>query len=309
MTILLLALAALAIRYRDILNMEAIERWTLEAGAWAPVVFMLAYAVSTVLFVPAIPITLAGGALFGPLWGTVYNLVGATAGAMLAFGVSKYLASEWVRRVMGGRLKKLYDGVEAEGWEFVAFTRLVPVFPFNALNYALGLTPIKFTHYAVATFIFMLPGSFAYTYVGYAGKEAFTDSQGTLQKILIAIGIVALAAFLSRIVRKLREKAPFDVKKLKRMLDGGEPMTVVDVRDAGDFAQGHVPGALNIPLAQVEGELRDIAVAGKKVAFICKTDLKSTKAAKVASKMGVDSVAVTGGMESWMKLKFPVEKW
>lgn len=308
LAVLLIALAALAIRYRDVLSMEAIERWTLEAGPWAPVVFMLAYAVSTVLFVPAIPITLAGGALFGPLWGTVYNLLGATIGAMLAFAVSKYLASEWVRRMMGGRLKKLYDGVEAEGWEFVAFTRLVPVFPFNALNYALGLTPIRFTHYAVATFIFMLPGSFAYTYVGYAGKEAFTDGQGTLQKILIAIGIVALAAFLSRIVRKLREKAPFDVKKLKQMLDRGEPVIVVDVRDAGDFAQGHVRGALNIPLAQVEGELRDIALAGKKIVFICKTDRKSSKAVEVAAKIGVESVAVTGGMESWTKLKFPLER-
>jgi len=309
LTILLMAVAALAIRYRDVLSMQAIERWTLEAGAWGPIVFMLAYAVSTVLFVPAIPITLAGGALFGPLWGTVYNLVGATIGAMLAFAVSKYLASGWVRRMMGGRLKKLYDGVEAEGWEFVAFTRLVPVFPFNALNYALGLTPIKFTHYTVATFIFMLPGAFAYTYVGYAGKEAFTDSEGTLQKILIAIGIMALAAFLSRIVHKLRENASFDVKKLKRMLDRGEPVIVVDVRDAGDFAQGHVPGALNIPLAQIEGRLHDIAVAGKKAVFICKTDRKSAKAVEAASEMGVDSEAVMGGMESWTKLGFPVEKW
>jgi rhodanese-related sulfurtransferase len=210
--------------------------------------------------------------------------------------------------MMGGRLKKLYDGVEAEGWEFVAFTRLVPIFPFNALNYALGLTPIKFAHYAVATFIFMLPGSFAYTYVGYAGKEAFTDSEGALQKILIAVGLVAFAVFLARIVRKMRASAPLDTKKLKRMLDGGDPVIVVDVRDAGDFAQGHIPGALNIPLAQIEGTLHDIPAEGKKIAFICKTDHKSSKAVEIASKMGVDSEAVKGGMGSWTKLGFPVEK-
>lgn len=307
LTVLLVAAIGLAIRYRNALGMESIERWTLEAGAWAPAVFMLAYAVSTVLFIPAVPITLAGGALFGPLWGTVYNLLGATAGAMLAFAVSKYLVSGWVRRMMGGRLKKLYDGVEAEGWEFVAFTRLVPVIPFNALNYALGLTPIKFTHYAVATFIFMLPGAFAYTYVGYAGKEAFTDGEGVLQKILIAVGLVVFAVFLARIVRKMRENGSLDAKGLKHMLDAGGAVIVVDVRDAGDFAQGHVPGALNIPLAQVEGRLHDIALAGKKVAFICKTDRKSAKAVEAASKMGVDSEVVKGGMESWAKLDFPVE--
>lgn len=306
--VLIVALGALAIHYRGVLSMQTIERWTLEAGAWAPAVFMLAYAVSTVLFIPAVPITLAGGALFGPFWGTVYNLIGATIGAILAFAVSKYLASGWVRRMMGGRLKKLYDGVEAEGWKFVAFTRLVPVIPFNALNYALGLTPIKFSHYAVATLVFMLPGAFAYTYVGYAGKEAFTDGEGSLHKILIAIGLVALAVFLTRIVRKVRETAPLDARELKRMLDDGEPVVVVDVRDAGDFAAGHVPGALSVPLAEIEKRLSDITADGKKIAFICKTDRKSSKAAETALKVGVRSGVVKGGMELWTKLNFPVEK-
>ncbi|MBF0292426.1 MAG: VTT domain-containing protein [Nitrospinae bacterium] len=308
LTILLLAATALAIRYRDVLSMESIQRWTLEAGAWAPAVFILAYAVSTVLFIPATPISLAGGALFGPVWGTVYNLLGATVGAMLAFAVSKYLASEWVRRMMGGRLKKLYEGVEAEGWEFVAFTRLVPVFPFNALNYALGLTPVKFTHYTVATFVFMLPSSIVFTYVGYAGKEALADSEGALQKILIALGLVVFAVFLARIVRKMRENALLDANGLKQLLEGSKPLIVVDVRDEGDFAQGHVPGAMNIPLAQVEGRLQEIAPDGKKIAFICKTDRKSSKAAEVALKGGVDAEAVKGGMELWKKLNFPVEK-
>lgn len=308
LTVLLLVMGALAIRYRDMLSMESIQQWTLEAGAWAPAVFMLAYAVSTVLFIPAIPITLAGGALFGPVWGTVYNLLGATVGAMLAFAVSKYFVSGWVRRMMGGRLKKLYDGVEAEGWEFVAFTRLVPVFPFNALNYALGLTPIKFSHYAIATFVFMLPGAFAYTYVGYAGKEAFTDSEGALQKVLIAVGLVAFAVFLTRIVRKIRENHSLDAVALKHMLDDGAPVIVVDVRDEGDFAQGHVPGALNIPLAQVEARLHEITADGKKIAFICKTDRKSSKAVEAVSKMGVHSEVVKGGMDLWAKMGFPVEK-
>lgn len=83
------------------------------------------------LFLPGSVLTLAGGALFGPAWGTLYNLVGATLGATLAFLVARYLASHWVQARIesgaGGRVDRLVKGVEAEGWRFVAFTRMVPL--------------------------------------------------------------------------------------------------------------------------------------------------------------------------------------
>jgi len=92
------------------------------------------YVAVTVLLLPGSILGLAGGALFGPAWGTVYTLVGATIGATLAFLVARYVASDWVAAKAGGRVKQVIDGVEAEGWRFVAFTRLVPLFPFNLLN-------------------------------------------------------------------------------------------------------------------------------------------------------------------------------
>ena len=145
------------------------------AGMAGPLLFMVLYALATVLFLPGSVLTLAGGALFGPLWGTFYNLTGATLGAAFAFLVARYLASDWVQARVGtgtdGRVGRLVKGVEAEGWRFVAFTRLVPLFPFNLLNYALGLTRIPFLQYLVATYFCMLPGAVAYTYLGYAGEE------------------------------------------------------------------------------------------------------------------------------------------
>ena len=82
------------------------------------------------------------GALFGPLWGTVVNLVGGTLGAALAFLAARYLAADWVARRAGGRLRQVVEGVEAEGWRFVALVRLVPLIPFNLAKYALGLRRI-----------------------------------------------------------------------------------------------------------------------------------------------------------------------
>ncbi|HEY9148095.1 MAG TPA: TVP38/TMEM64 family protein, partial [Gammaproteobacteria bacterium] len=157
---LVIAAIAVAVSYRDQLSPAALEQWVANAGMAGPLLFMLIYALGTVLFLPGSVLTLAGGAIFGPVWGTLYNLSGATLGATLAFLIARYLAADWVERKSGGKLKQIKNGVEGEGWRFVAFVRLVPLFPFNVLNYALGLTRIRLWHYLLATYVCMLPGAF-----------------------------------------------------------------------------------------------------------------------------------------------------
>ena len=205
---LLLAVAiAVAVVYRDHLDASSLQAFVQDAGAWGPLLFMLVYVLATVLFLPGSVLTLAGGALFGPVMGTFYNLTGATVGALLAFLISRYLASDWVEKKTGGRLKQLVSGVESEGWRFVAFVRLVPVFPFNVLNYALGLTKIPIVHYALASYVCMLPGTIAYTWLGYAAKQAVGgDAEPTqlIQTISIAVALVAMVAFLPRFIRRFR---------------------------------------------------------------------------------------------------------
>jgi uncharacterized membrane protein YdjX (TVP38/TMEM64 family) len=104
-----------AIMQRDQFSAAALEQWVENAGLWAPVAFMALYAVAAVPFLPGSVLTLAGGALFGPLWGTFYSLTGATVGATLAFLIARHLASDRVVRKSGGRLKQLIEGMEAEG--------------------------------------------------------------------------------------------------------------------------------------------------------------------------------------------------
>ncbi len=206
---LVLALGiGLALVYRDELEPAVLEDWVGSAGAAAPWLFMAVYALATVLFLPGSLLTLAGGALFGPLWGTLYNLSGATLGAALAFLAARYLAADWVRGRSQGLLGRLADGVAAEGWRFVAFTRLVPLFPFNLLNYALGLTRIPFLSYLAATFLFMLPGALAYTWLGFAGREALAGGDGLVRNGVIALSLLAAVAFLPRFVKRLRSGEP-----------------------------------------------------------------------------------------------------
>ena len=145
LVLVLVSAIAVAIYYRDSFDITLIEHWLEQAGWWAPVVFVAVYALATVLFLPGSIITLAGGVLFGPILGVVYNLTGACIGASLSFLIARYLASDIVSQRSGGRVKQLINGVEAEGWRFVAFVRLVPLFPFNLLNYALGADENSFS--------------------------------------------------------------------------------------------------------------------------------------------------------------------
>ncbi|MGB8145427.1 MAG: VTT domain-containing protein, partial [Chromatiaceae bacterium] len=295
---LLLALAlaagiALALIYREHLDAAALTDWVAAAGAAGPLVFLAVYALATVLFLPGSLLTLAGGALFGPVWGTVYNLTGATLGAALAFLIARYLAADWVQARAGGIGKRLVQGVEAEGWRFVAFTRLVPLFPFNLLNYALGLTRIPFLHYLIATYVCMVPGALAYTWLGYAGREAAGGGEGLIQKGLIALALLAGLAFLPRLIARLRQGPSMQVTELKSRLDAGPPLLVLDVRTAADFDgdQGHISGALNLPLEDLPSRLDVLGTDPERpLALICRTDRRSANAATLLAQHGIARV-------------------
>ena len=239
---LLATAIAAAFYHARLLDPALVRELATQAGDSAPFLFVAGYALATVLFLPGSVLTIAGGALFGPVAGTLYSLTGATLGATLAFLAARYLASDWVARSTGGRLAEFVKGVEAEGWRFVAFVRLVPLLPFNALNYALGLTRIPVGQYVIASYLAMLPGAAAYTYLGYAGREAFAGSDALMRHGLIALALLAAALFLPRLARRLRPApahATTDVSTLEQRLAGGNDVTVVDVR--GPSSAGSEP--------------------------------------------------------------------
>ena len=201
--VLVAGLAAFAAN-REALRMDSLTAWVAGFGLLAPVVFIAMRSIGAVFFVPASLLAITAGVLFGPVWGAVYNLLASVTGAVLAFLIARYLARDWVAARLGGRTKTLVEGVEAEGWRFVAFVRLVPLFPYNLLNYALGATAIKFSHFVFASAVFMIPGDIAYTYIGYAGREAIAGREGSIKIALIALALLAVIGFLPRLIRRLR---------------------------------------------------------------------------------------------------------
>jgi uncharacterized membrane protein YdjX (TVP38/TMEM64 family) len=229
LTLLLAGMTGWAIFHRDQINLATLDAWLASLGPWAPIGYVILFALATVAFVPGVVFSLAGGALFGPLWGSLWNLTGATLGAILAFLVARYIAGDWVARKTGGLLKRLIDGIDTEGWRFVAFVRLVPLFPFNLSNYALGLTRIPLHHYVIPTLVCMVPGAVAYTWLGYAGRGALSGDTGAVRYGLLGLGLLAAIALLPRLIGRLRRSfAWIGVNELKRRLDCGDAVAVID---------------------------------------------------------------------------------
>jgi uncharacterized membrane protein YdjX (TVP38/TMEM64 family) len=197
---------ALWVVYREQLSPERVEAWIGSLGIWGPLVYILAYLAAPSLFFPGAVITLAGGALFGPVWGTLYVVIGSVGGATAAFLVARYLAGEWVERKASGMLRQVKEGVEAEGWRFVAFVRLVPLFPFNLLNYVLGLTRVRLRTYVLTSAVCMFPGTVGYVYLGYVGREVAAGGADRLGKVLWGIGVFAALVFIPVMVRHWRAR-------------------------------------------------------------------------------------------------------
>jgi len=309
---LLAAIAWLAF-HRELFAPGTLEHELQRFGRWAPILFVGLYALSTVLFIPGSAVTVVGGALFGPIWGTLWNLIGATLGATLAFVTARYVASDWVSGRAGERLARLIRGVEEEGWRFVAFIRLVPLFPFNLVNYAFGLTRIGLGEYVLASLVCMVPGAIAYTYLGYAGREAAAGSAGTVRNGFIALGLLATVAFLPRLTRGLRAPREFiDTPELKRRLERVPQTVVIDVRGQDEFdgPLGHISGARNITLSDLPSELQSLSpLKEMPLVLVCKTDKRSAKAARLLRDAGFERVSVLrGGMEGWQRSGYSVER-
>lgn len=181
----------------------AILDWINTLGLWAPVFFLLLYCLASILFLPTLALTLAGGALFGPILGTLINLFGATLGAACAFSISRHMIFDWLISKQNTRVNILIAGVDRQGWQFVAILRLMPVVPFSFVNYGLGITRIKFSHYLIATAIFLIPVEIAFTYCGYIGMDilAHPESFYKSTSLILLICLVFLLILYIRLRR------------------------------------------------------------------------------------------------------------
>lgn len=196
---------------------QPFAQWVDGLGFWGPLVFVLAYAAAVVAFVPASLLTLGAGAIFGVVWGVIYVFVAATIGAGLSFLVARYVARAAVEKRLATNEKIIAvdRAVAAEGRKIVFLLRLVPIIPFNALNYGLGLTRVSFADYLVGS-IGMIPMTLVYVYSGkVAGDVAelasgASVSQGAGYYAFLGLGLaatIAVTVVVTRIARRALAEA------------------------------------------------------------------------------------------------------
>jgi len=187
--------------------------WIEARGVIGVLVFVGTYVTATVLFIPGSLLTLGAGFLFGVVWGTIWVSIGSTIGAFFAFLVGRYLMRGWVEHRIAGnaRFRAIDEAVGREGGKIVFLSRLSPIFPFNMLNYAYGLTRISAAQYVLASWIGMLPGTVMYVYLGSLAANLATlgrtdGERGPLQWALYGVGFVATVA-VTVVVTRLARRA------------------------------------------------------------------------------------------------------
>ena len=210
-----LSLAGIAIAAILLLRVLPLDRligiaqvWTDGLGAIGPVALGVIYVVAALLFVPGSLLTLAAGAIYGLVLGTVIVSIAATTSAALAFLIARYAARDRVRRLVAQspRLAAVDRAIGAEGWKIVALLRLSPAVPFNLQNYLYGVTAVRFWPAVGASWLAMLPGTFMFVYLGSIGRTAAAGAATTpIEWALRAIGLVATVAvtvYVARLARR-----------------------------------------------------------------------------------------------------------
>ena len=182
---------------REILTAERLKALLGASGIWAPLAFVLIYAVGVCLFIPGTLLTTLGAAIFGAYWGFIYVWVAAMLGATGAFLIGRYLGREFAASLIGDRLKKYDDGIERNGFATVLYLRLV-YFPFTAMNFGMGLTKVGFKDYLWGTGLGILVGTFIFTFFVGTIKEVWASGQWAkllTWKVFFSLGLFVFSLF------------------------------------------------------------------------------------------------------------------
>jgi uncharacterized membrane protein YdjX (TVP38/TMEM64 family) len=192
------------------LTIEELSRLLDRAGIWAPIAYVVVYAVGVCLFLPGTLLTGLGAAIFGPYWGFLYVWIGAMLGASAAFVIGRTLGRDFAASLVGDRLKKYDDAIERNGFATVLYLRLV-YFPFTPMNFGMGITKVRFWDYFFGTGLGIIVGTFIFTFFIGTVKEIWASGNwGELIsfQVFLSIALFIFSLFIPKIIKKIKGEDP-----------------------------------------------------------------------------------------------------
>jgi uncharacterized membrane protein YdjX (TVP38/TMEM64 family) len=207
--VVFIILAIILIRFTPVktyLTADALGSFLETAGLWAPILYMVIYAVGVCLFLPGTLLTGLGAAIFGAYWGFLYVWIGAMMGASAAFFIGRTLGREFAASLIGEKLKKYDDAIERNGFATVLYLRLV-YFPFTPMNFGMGLTKVRFRDYVAGTGLGIIVGTFIFTFFIGTLKDVWaSENWGELIsfKVFFSIGLFIFSFFIPIIIKRIK---------------------------------------------------------------------------------------------------------
>ncbi len=198
----IIVVAAILFFYRDVLNVDAMLELlnSIKSSPYAPIVFVFLYAISVTLIFPASALTLISAPLFGFWWGLILTIIASNIGCHLSYFLAKFLGEDFIlKRIKAGSfLEDATKKAKENGLVFMLYARLIPAFPFAAVNYLSGIIGIKYRHYAIATFFGMLPGSIVYVYLGHSAANIKDNPLAFIVSIVILILFTVVLLYIKK---------------------------------------------------------------------------------------------------------------
>lgn len=190
LTIICIVATALGIYLLGGIDQEQLQRWLKQAGIWAPITYIVLYTVGTILILPSTPLNLSGGAIFGPWLGTLWTSIAAVIAAIVAFAFTRTVGRDVVAKKFAGRWEAMDAEIRQGGLFYMFAVRLLPIIPYGLVNFAAGLTSIRFRDYLVGTLLGTIPGVLPFVLMGSSGLKALKT--GDVMPLMGALALTGL---------------------------------------------------------------------------------------------------------------------
>lgn len=180
-------------------NPAQLQRSISQAGAWAPLLYILAYTVGTLTLLPSTPLNISGGLLFGAGFGILWTSLGAILAAAIAFWFSRTIGRSRLEKRLAGRWQRMDAEIQRGGLFYMFAIRLVPIMPYGIVNFAAGLTSIRFRDFLTGTLLGTVPSVLPFVLIGSSGFSAMTTGNQT--PLVGALGLTGLLMLFSAWVK------------------------------------------------------------------------------------------------------------